>query len=85
MTARAWRHDVVTPVANAFALESGPCGSSAKPPGLSPGFAGTTQYADLTRPGSHLTVDRFADEDARRRFLLEHAPRRLPQTRPSVA
>ena len=84
MTARAWRHDVVTPVANAFALESGPCGSSARLPGLSPGFAGTTRYAELTRSRGHLTVDRYAGEDAWPGFPLANEAPRLPQSRPDV-
>lgn len=72
MKVRVWRYDVATEVRDEFEREYGPGGSWARLFALSPGFVDTTLYADVTRPGSYLTVDRFADESAWRRFRVEH-------------
>lgn len=72
MKVRVWRYDVAPQSCDEFVREYGPAGSWATLFALSPEFVDTALYADVTRAGSYLTVDRFVDEHGWTRFRLEH-------------
>lgn len=72
MLVRVWRYDVPPGMRADFEREYGPDGAWAVLFGRCDGFAGTELFADVARPGSYLTVDRFADDAAWRTFREQH-------------
>jgi heme-degrading monooxygenase HmoA len=70
---RVWEYDVAEDQAADFERIYGPDGDWAMLFRHSPGFLGTELFERVTEPGRYLTVDRFADEAAWRRFATDHA------------
>jgi heme-degrading monooxygenase HmoA len=69
---RVWQYDVVPGCEADFEREYGADGSWARLFRASDGYLGTELYRATGTPGRYLTVDRFTDVEAWRRFLTTH-------------
>jgi heme-degrading monooxygenase HmoA len=78
---RVWQYDVRSGAEAAFAEAYGADGSWARLFSASDGYLGTELFRSADTPGRYLTVDRFLDHAAWRRFLADHGPayRRLDE------
>ncbi len=72
MMIRVWEYDVLEAAAADFERVYGADGAWSQLFSCSDGFEGTELFASVTTPGRYLTVDRFRDEAAWRRFQVEH-------------
>ena len=78
---RVWQYDVRPGAEAAFLAAYGAEGSWARLFSASDGYVGTELFRSLETPGRYLTVDRFLDHPAWRRFLADQggAYRRLDE------
>ena len=67
-----WRFEIVEEKVPAFEAAYGPGGAWAQLFRASPHYLGTELLRDAYIPGSYLTIDRWASEDAFRAFRKEH-------------
>jgi heme-degrading monooxygenase HmoA len=72
MLVRVWQYDVVPGAEAAFEQEYGRDGSWARLFAAEPGYLDTELFRSVAVPGRYLTVDRFSDAGAWRRFLVRH-------------
>ncbi len=66
---RVWEYEVAPGQVDPFVAAYGPVGEWARLFQRGEGYAGTELYRDTASPDRFLTVDRWADEHAWRRFL----------------
>jgi hypothetical protein len=69
---RVWEYEVADRSRAEFEHVYGADGAWAQLFASSSGFEGTELFVSVSHPGRYLTVDRFSDESAWRRFLDEH-------------
>lgn len=67
-----WKFDIAEGKIAAFEAAYGPQGAWAQLFGTSPDYLGTELLRDAYIPGSYLTIDRWASEDAFRAFRKDH-------------
>jgi len=67
-----WQFEIAEEKIAAFEAAYGPQGAWAKLFRSSPDYGGTELLRDAYVPGTYLTVDRWASEDAFRAFRKEH-------------
>lgn len=67
-----WQFEIVEENLSAFEAAYGPDGSWARLFRSSPDYHGTELLRDAYIPGSYLTIDRWANEDAFRAFRRDH-------------
>ena len=67
-----WKFDIAEEKIAAFEDAYGPQGAWAQLFGTSPDYQGTEFLRDAYIPGSYLTIDRWASEDAFRAFRKDH-------------
>ena len=67
-----WKFDIAEEQIAVFEAAYGPQGAWAKLFGTSPDYLGTELLRDAYIPGSYLTIDRWASEDAFRAFRKDH-------------
>jgi heme-degrading monooxygenase HmoA len=67
-----WQFEIAEEKIPAFEAAYGPEGAWAKLFGTSPEHQGTELLRDAYIPGSYLTIDRWASEDAFRAFRKDH-------------
>ena len=67
-----WQFEIAEDKIAAFEATYGPGGSWAKLFRFSPDYRGTELLRDAYVPGSYLTIDRWASEEAFREFRKEH-------------
>jgi heme-degrading monooxygenase HmoA len=69
-----WKFEIAEEKIATFEAAYGPQGAWAKLFGTSPDYQGTELLRDAYIPGSYLTIDRWASEDAFRAFRKDHDP-----------
>ncbi len=69
---RVWEYDVADDAVHDFERAYGADGLWARLFSSASGFGGTELFVSLSRPGRYITVDRFSDQAAWRRFQAEH-------------
>jgi heme-degrading monooxygenase HmoA len=67
-----WKFEIAEEKIAAFEAAYGPRGTWAQLFGTSPDYQGTELLRDAYIPGSYLTIDRWASEDAFRAFRKDH-------------
>jgi heme-degrading monooxygenase HmoA len=67
-----WKFEIAEEKIATFEAAYGPQGAWAKLFGTSPDYQGTELLRDAYIPGSYLTIDRWASEDAFRAFRKDH-------------
>ena len=67
-----WKFDIAEEQVAAFEAAYGPQGAWAELFRTSPDYLGTELLRDAYIPGSYLTIDRWASEDAFRAFRKDH-------------
>ncbi|MDE3186506.1 MAG: antibiotic biosynthesis monooxygenase [Acidobacteriota bacterium] len=67
-----WQFDIAEEKVAAFEAAYGPEGAWARLFHTSPDYLGTELLRDAYVPGSYLTIDRWASEDAFRAFRKDH-------------
>lgn len=72
MLVRVWQYDVRPGREAEFERLYGASGAWAQLFARSAGYLGTELFRAVQRPGRHVTVDRFSDDEAWHHFLGEH-------------
>ena len=67
-----WKFEIAEEKIDAFEAAYGPQGAWAKLFGVSAEYLGTELLRDAYIPGSYLTIDRWASEEAFRAFRKDH-------------